>query len=139
MLGSADFRAGWTDTLNLIPATTAITLVYNDPAISLPQMRAHIEILRIRVDRMLFGRHYHKMPRSAGWAVVEGLGTHPHWHVGWAIPANAIGDLLALLDGGLWRRYAPAGSFILKPITDTGWASYATKELKTSDHVYVFP
>jgi hypothetical protein len=143
MAGSTDeTRKAMAATLNLIGAPIAVTLVYNDHRPSLERMQRDLRELHRRVDRALLGRNYHKLPaasRTSGWAVVEGIGTHPHLHVGWKLPSGGDAATLAEILNRVWRtrKFAPAGTTEISACDD-GWAGYACKELTTSDHVFLF-
>lgn len=142
MAGLIETRKAMAETLNLIGASVAVTLVYNDHRPTLERMQRDLRALHGRVDRALLGRNYNRLPassRTTGWAVCEGIGTHPHLHVGWKLPAGGDAALLAAIINRVWRtrKFAPAGSVKISAC-DEGWAGYAVKELTTSDHVFLF-
>jgi hypothetical protein len=139
-------RAAVAETLNLVGATTALTLVYNDHRPTLEKMRADLAKLKRRIDRAIYGRHFDTMPPadlSQVWAVVEGLGEHPHMHIGLKLPEGGQVILADLLDNSIggkvraWEKIAPAGSYEISAADDQ-WAHYATKELTDSACVFLF-
>jgi hypothetical protein len=146
MAGYID-RDAVAQSLILVGAKTALTLQYNDHRPTPQKMRADLAKLKRRLDRAVFGRHFDKMPATdltQCWAVIEGAGSHPHMHVGLKLPDGGQVILAELLDtsiGGLkrvWEKLAPSGSYDLTD-ADDGWATYATKELTSSDHVIFLP
>jgi hypothetical protein len=120
-------------------ATVALTLVWNDPRISLNDMQRVLHSLHARVDRQLLGRGFNRAPaadRSHGWAVAEDVGTNPHLHIGWKLPEGGDEILRGVLLKA-WPKFAPRGNFDIQPYT-FGWAGYATKALPESDHVFLY-
>lgn len=142
MMGTAtvaELRVGMARHLENLDATVALTLTYNDIAISLDRIRADLRAVHGRLDRRLYGTRFHLRPpgqRTRWWAVVEQLRDYPHIHTGWSLRTDQEAVLSAMLDDGLWRRFAPGGTWNLQPYR-TGWASYAAKCLTTSDHVLI--
>jgi hypothetical protein len=123
--------------LATLPATLAVTLRYASAPITADQIRHDLRDMHAKVDRRLYGRDFHRSPtRSSYWAVVETLDTNPHAQVGWYFPRDADARTLDdLLRDGLWqRRYAMGGTHDVQPHR-SGWAGYACKALRTTDHV----
>jgi hypothetical protein len=123
--------------LATLPTTLAVTLRYASAPITVDKIRHDLRDIHARVDRKLFGRDFHlSATRSSYWGVIEALDTNPHVHVGWHFPDDAGAQTLDdLLRDGLWqRRYAPGGTHDVQTHR-SGWAGYACKTLRSSDHV----
>jgi hypothetical protein len=120
------------------PWSHALTLSYNDWPVSDRRIRCDLRALHARIDRQLLGTRFHLLKpeqRSRFIAVVEGKDYHPHVHIMLQIkPPNRSAEFAAMLHAGLWKRFAPAGSYELSLITDAhGWAAYCLKNFDERD------
>jgi hypothetical protein len=123
----------------------ALTLSYNVP-VSVARIRRDLSSLHTHIDRELLGRRFYKRQpheRSEFWAVIESMSfqggvigpTHRHVHCGWKMPPSfGIDDLRKILDGGLWLRFVPHGSYDAQEYR-LGWASYSTKFLTDPENI----
>lgn len=120
--------------------TYALTLAFNDWPISHDRIRTVLRHLHAAVDRRLFGTRYNQLPhqeRTSFAAVIELFDAHPHLHTAWKVctdRAEQFEELFAGRKPPLWTHFAPAGTAVLKVITDAqGWTSYLSKHLPGSD------
>lgn len=132
--------------LNSLPAYYAITLKYSAGPVGMEKIDRDLKALRARVDRAFLGRHYARSPdRCTVWAVAEMLDVAPHVHTAWHFSSHGHANAMArLLASGVWETtFAPGGGSYDLQVYDkdayapagNGWAGYATKSLKTLDHV----
>ena len=132
--------------LNAIPSTYSITLKYAAGPVGMDKIHHDLNALRARVDRKFLGRRYVASPdRCSFWAVAEMLDVAPHVHTGWHFSSHGHANTMArLLATGVWETtFAPHGGSHDLQVYDhdayapagNGWAGYATKSLKTLDHV----
>jgi hypothetical protein len=142
MAGSVDQKAV-AQTLDGIGATIAVTLSYHAVPISTDKMRSDLNKMLARIDRKVHGRDYHKMPRTRGWAVIEGQPENPHWHCGLVLPVEALAAIVELQAARTWQVFAPSGTMDVRLIyvgeNGETWAGYATKELHDLDAITLFP
>jgi hypothetical protein len=133
-------RAAWVQTFKGFGCNHALTLVYNDHRPTMVRMTDDLHNLMGRLDSANLGPRYTKAPaqrRTHGYACAEGIGTHPHLHVGLTIFDSGVDALSRILSENAWQTIAPAGSYKLTECDD-GWLAYCTKDLTTSDHIILF-
>lgn len=133
--------------LAAMPNHFAVTLKYPTGPIGMGKIQRDLNALRARLDRKYLGRNYTVSPhRASYWAVAEMLDVAPHVHTAWHFSNHGHANAMArLLDTGVWEAiFAPGGgSHDLQIIAadgyvgGNGWAGYATKSLKTLDHLII--
>jgi hypothetical protein len=133
-------RAAVVQTFKKIGCNHALTLAYNDHRPTMARMTDDLHNLMARLDRENLGKRYTKSPaqrRVHGFATAEGIGVHPHLHVGLTLFDSGVDALSRILSENAWQTIAPAGSYKLTECND-GWLAYCTKDLTTSDHIILF-
>lgn len=137
-------RAAWRNHLESMGATHALTLTINAPATA-DGLRAKLHQFFGRLDRAILGRRFNEAPpecRTAYVAFAENLTTNAHAHaLIRVIPDRRaeVENLLGDTRSRFWSHVAPAGTHVLRPIDDEGWASYCTKFVGLNSEVFVSP
>ena len=115
-------------------ATHALTLTLNRPS-SFHGLQKKVRRFFRDLDRRLFGPRHHKVNPILWTSYVafgEHLDTNAHVHAAVRVVHDRHEKLIEVLGGThskVWSKIAPAGSHVLRPYLDDGWAAYSTKYL----------
>lgn len=103
--------------------------IYDNFHVSNSKIHREVSWLHQRVDRKLFGSHYHLLSRnkrSSFLGFVEHEKTNTHLHLAWTVPKDRELDPCILIED-TWKSIHPRYTAVAKPVVDGNWSKYTLK------------
>ncbi|MBB5661096.1 hypothetical protein [Brevundimonas halotolerans] len=125
-----EYRSSITELVEQLNPALAITLAFNRD--TTPDCAARdLRHLHARLDRMTLGPGWAKRVdhRTKYVAVIEHVDTNLHIHLALSCAPQFV-EQIASAVAGIWKDMIPAGSVVVKAITDApGWGRYISKAI----------